>query len=244
MGYYHKVQGWPDPTQDFIVSKLLAGCRRDNSSTDQRWPISVSVLARMIGALPQICSNRYEAILFQATMLGAYFGFMRIGEFAAISKTHSQRSLLQASDVEFQDVGQSNASVLISFRYTKNNQAGPPQVVRLVRSADENICPVRALYEFAQLRPQLPGNFFCHFGGTPLTQYQFNATLRKVLSFLGLGDFPYRAHSFRIGAASTAADSGIPLDDIKVMGRWRSDAAQFYIRPLVQCHFPGVSHGV
>ena len=111
--------GWPDPTQDFIKSKLLAGCRRDNSTRDQRWPISVSVLARMIRALPHICNNQYEVILFQAAMLCAFFGFMRIGEFAAISKTQRQKSLLQASDVQFQDVGQSNASVLISFRYTK-----------------------------------------------------------------------------------------------------------------------------
>ncbi|XP_038050475.1 uncharacterized protein LOC119723727 [Patiria miniata] len=240
VGYHHKIRSWPDPTHDFLVTKLLAGCRRDNSGSDTRWPMTVPVLARTVQALTHICNDHYEVTLFRAVMLSAFFGFMRIGEFAAISKTHIQNSLLLSSDVQFQDLGEANASVLISFRHAKNNPTGPPQVVRLVRSADESICPVQALSVFAQIRPKVPGSFFCHFGGEALTQYQFNATLKKVLLFLGLEESPFRAHSFRIGAASTAAALGIPLGEIKEMGRWRSEAAQLYIRPLIQCKLPGV----
>ena len=93
---------------------------------------------------------------------------------------------------------------------------------RLVRSANASLCPVQALSAFAQVRPNFSGSFFCHFGGEVLTQYQFNATLKRVLSFLGLEACPIRAHSFRIGAATTASVLGIPLDQIKAMGRWRS----------------------
>ena len=39
VGYFHKIKSWPDPTQDFLVTKLIAGCRRDNSTSDNRWPI-------------------------------------------------------------------------------------------------------------------------------------------------------------------------------------------------------------
>lgn len=240
VGYFHKIRSWPDPTQDFLVTKLIAGCRRDNSTNDNRWPITLPVLTRMLQALPHACNGQYEVVLFRAVMLCAFFGFMRIGEFAAISKYHIQNTLLLTSDVEFQDLGNANASVLVSFRHTKTNQTGPPQVIRLVCSANASICPVRALSAFVQVRPTCSGSFFCHFGGQALTQYQFNATLKRVLSFLGLAACPIRAHSFRIGAATTASILGIPLEQIKAMGRWRSEAVQLYIRPLVQSSMHGV----
>ena len=240
VGYFHKIHSWPDPTRDYVVSKLLAGCRRDKVGSDRRWPLTIPLLTRLMQILPGVCLDQFEALLFRAVMSCAFFGFMRIGEFAAISKFRTQTSLLLDTDVQFQDVGQPNASVLLTFRHTKNNQSGRPQVVCLVHSEDAQVCPVRALTAFAQVRPNILGCFFCHFGGQALTQYQFNATFKKALSFLGLEQSSFRAHSFRIGAASCAAARGVKLEDIKAMGRWRSEAARSYIRPLVHCQLPGV----
>ena len=240
VAYFHKIRSWPDPTKDFVVSKLLAGCRRSGHSCDGRWPLTVPVLTHIVQILPDVCLSQFEAQLFRAVMLCAFFGFMRIGEFAAISRYRTQRSLLLDTDVHFQALGQPDASVLLTFRHTKTNQVGPPQVVRLVQCEDMRVCPVRALIAFAQVRPNLPGSFFCHFDGQALTQYQFNATFRKALSFVGLERSSFRAHSFRIGAASCAAARGVSLDDIKTMGRWTSEAARSYIRPFVHCQMPGV----
>ena len=141
------------------MSKLLAGCRRSGRSCDGRWPLTVPVLTHIVQILPDVCLSQFEAQLFRAVMLCAFFGFMRIGEFAAISRYRTQRSLLLDTDVHFQALGQPDASVFLTFRHTKTNQVGPPQVVRLVQCEDMRVCPVRALIAFAQVRPNLPGSF-------------------------------------------------------------------------------------
>ena len=48
--------------------------------------------------------------------------------------------------------------------------------------------------------------------------------LRKALSAAGLKPECYAVHSFRIGAATTAAACGVPVEVIKTLGRWRSEA--------------------
>jgi len=40
----------------------------------------------------------------------------------------------------------------------------------------------------------------------------------------------FSSHSFRIGAATVAAQRGIPDHQIQLMGRWTSNAYQLYIR--------------
>ena len=48
----------------------------------------------------------------------------------------------------------------------------------------------------------------------------------------GINQSKYALHSFRIGAATTAAAAGIPAWLIKTLGRWNSNAYLAYIR----CH--------
>ena len=82
------------------------------------------------------------------------------------------------------------------------------------------------------MRSSVSTTLFCHFGGEPLTRYQFNAMLRRALNFAHVHDDHISSHSFRIGAASTAAQSSVSIDDIRAMGRWRSNAVLRYIRPI------------
>lgn len=47
--------------------------------------------------------------------------------------------------------------------------------------------------------------------------------------YIGLDPKFYKGHSFRIGAATSAAARGIPLSVIQNMGRWKSDSFMRYI---------------
>ena len=57
--------------------------------------------------------------------------------------------------------------------------------------------------------------------------------LRGALSHLGIDGTHFSGHSFRIGAASTAAHAGFSDSFIQVLGRWKSAAFTTYIRTPV-----------
>ena len=56
------------------------------------------------------------------------------------------------------------------------------------------------------------------------------ANMARCLKFCGLDTSRYKGHSFRIGAASHAADKGFSDAQIRTLGRWKSDAFHLYIR--------------
>jgi len=64
---------------------------------------------------------------------------------------------------------------------------------------------------------------------SPLTRTQLSFILRHLLHSADYNPHLYCTHSFRIGAATTAAAAGLPPWLIKTLGRWNSDAYMSYI---------------
>jgi hypothetical protein len=62
------------------------------------------------------------------------------------------------------------------------------------------------------------------------SKFQFNAVLKSVMKFVATNIENVKSHSFRIGGATNAMYKDIPYESIKAMGRWKSEAAQKYIR--------------
>jgi hypothetical protein len=87
----------------------------------------------------------------------------------------------------------------------------------------EKLCPVSAIYGFGG---QVQALFLCFRTGHILP----DDMVAKVLHQAGLNDQHYSTHSFRIGAATSAKDAGISDAHIKMLGRWRSEAYQLYVR--------------
>ena len=77
---------------------------------------------------------------------------------------------------------------------------------------------------------QKPGPLFLFEDGRPLTRARFADEVRRALSFAGIDQSQYCTHSFRIGAATTAAAKGIEDSIIKTLGRWESAAYLQYVR--------------
>ena len=80
------------------------------------------------------------------------------------------------------------------------------------------------------LRGQDAGPFFRFARGNLLTRERFVVAVRSALESVGYHSSHYAGHSFRIGAATTAAQCGISDALIKTLGRWQSASYMVYIR--------------
>lgn len=224
IGYKCKSLGVHDITQHFLVKKMLLGMDRLYKKADSRLPITPILLEKIFRTLGAVCVSFYEACMYRAAFALAYFGFLRVGEVVADSSSSQLHSL------RFEDVLAISKSVLnIRIRHSKADQEGDGYVLELP-SVPSEICPVRNLQIYLRMRSSKSGLLFCHFGGLPLTRYQFCAVLQKTLKIHGLDRDKYTSHSFRIGAASTASARGVDEESIRKMGRWSSTAYKGYIR--------------
>ena len=123
-----------------------------------------------------------------------------------------------------------NLSVLkVHLQVSKCDQFGRGVDV-YVGKASPLRCPVVAVVSYMAMRGQQPGLFFRRQSGKPLTKPQFIAEVKKALTAAGLDHGPFSGHSFRIGAATAAAQAGIPDSAIQTLGRWNNAAFLSYIR--------------
>ena len=132
-------------------------------------------------------------------------------------------------------------SVVIRLRGSKTDQGAVGQSIKMASLAGEKTaCPVRNLAAYLAVRPPSTGakaqhergleQLLIHLNGQPLTRSQFQGVVKKAASFLDWPVEAYSSHSFRIGAATTAALEGASEEKIMKLGRWRSAAFRSYCR--------------
>ena len=90
--------------------------------------------------------------------------------------------------------------------------------------------PPAQLLLLGLLRPQIEGPLFVREDSTLLSREDFIRAVHQALQEAGMNPSLYAGHSFRMGAATTAAVAGIPAHTIKRLGRWSSEAYQVYIK--------------
>ena len=93
-----------------------------------------------------------------------------------------------------------------------------------------DLCPVAAMVSYLQHRRTDTGPLFRFEDGRLLTRARLVEFLRSGLKEAGVDDSKYCSHSFRIGAATTAAKVGIEDSVIKTLGRWESLAYLQYVK--------------
>ena len=223
--WLHRINLWPNPTSSFIITKLLKGLERSNSQTrDKRLPITYERLIILLNLLPSICYNEYETILFTAAFTMAFYGFLRISEL--LGDISGGYNGIQTHHITLNEI------ITLFIGHSKTDQSQKGTIIQIKPVPRCNFCPLRALHSYLKIRPRLitTTQLFIHANGNPLTHPQLRAVLSKAAVAAGWPADRFTSHSFRIGAATTAAIHGHSDEFIMKKGRWASDAMKTYIR--------------
>ena len=170
-----------------------------------------------------------DVVMVWAACCVGFFGFLRAGEMTAPSdKDYDPTVHLSYRDISV-DNPRDPQMVRIWIKQSKTDPFRKGIGIYLGKTSSD-LCPVTALLKFLIVREKGEGPLFRYKDGRFLTRHRLVEAVRAALREAGLDDAKYCSHSFRIGAATTAAAKGIEDAMIKTLGRWRSLAYLEYIR--------------
>ena len=224
--YFHKLNGFPDPAKNVMVAKLLTGAHNLRTVSDVRLPVTLLILHKLIAALPHVVTSNYKRVMLRAMMILAFRAYLRVGEMVPRSRRMFQ-DWLQLSDLALND-----DLITVSFRHFKHRNKQGPQSLQIdgQRMTDSDIYPAAFLREFLMARGTQVAPLFAYADGFFMLRREFDVLLKRLLVFSGFSAKVFKAHSFRIGAATSAALRGESDAQLRAAGRWASDAFRKYIR--------------
>ena len=184
------------------VKKKLAG-----KNSRMRRPIRVEEL-KALKHVWEKSPNRWDATMLWAAAVMCFFGFLRSGEVVAPTESSFDR----ATNLTFGDVRvdslQNPQYVEVKLKASKTDVFRKGVTVFLGRTGG-GICPVAAVLSYMVVRDSSDGPFFKYSDGRYLTRTRFVEEMRQGLAQAGLQAGEYAGHSFRIGAATSAAERGL-----------------------------------
>ena len=226
IAYQHQLAGYPSPTDNFIVNKLLLSYSKHDNPPAIRRAISKSILVKLIQSIKTHENKRTQA-LYCALFTLMFHGLLRCSE---VTKSTGKSHNLLSTQVSL--VGKGHKKVIrIAFKSYKHSKPAPPHLD--VKRTGGLVCPIDALKSYLLQRESQAQACFCNKDNSEVKRAQIVKMLKKHLSYIGLPPSDYNTHSFRIGKATAMAKSGHTHSQIALAGRWNSNAFLKYIKPTL-----------
>ena len=207
----------------FRVRQLLAGAKKSRPSVDTRRAISLVELSRLCGGLDLVGLDRWDRLAYRAIFLLGFFGLLRPGE---LVQGGTSAHTLRREDVEI-----SQGVLVVTIRSSKASVL--PATVRLEARPSLDLCPVRAVSVFLEIRGSAPGWLFVDNRGAAFTSSRLSSLMKRAGGLAGIGGEGLSGHCLRIGGASHGALRGLTELQLSAAGRWRSSAVRRYVRRTV-----------
>ena len=210
--YYHSSHAYALNLSAFLrLQLILRGIKRSQGVNSKfRRPITLPILNLFYHLLNIKYTTNKDSLMVWAAMTLAFFGFLHIGELTCDSHFNSERHLT-FSDLVFMPKS-SPKYMLVRLKVSKTDPFRKGQTIVIGR-ANSNLCPISAMVAYLESRSPLPnsGPLFTFQSGSFLTRGRFKSETRLLLSKGGLDSSEFAGHSFRTGAATTAASANLPL---------------------------------
>ena len=238
---YHSSHGFELPLSNFLRLRLiLRGIKRSQGQQSKvRRPITLHLLNLFSYLLNVRHTDNRDSLMLWVAMTLAFFGFLRLGELTCNS-TFDPKQHLMNRDITFMPRS-SPKYMLVRLKVSKTDPFRQGQTI-VIGKTNSPLCPISAMVAYLNSRPSSldSGPLFVYVSGAFLTREKLTRETRLLISKGGLDSSEFAGHSFRIGAATTAASANLPPWLIKVLGRWSSDCFERYIKtpPSVLAQVP------
>ena len=191
-------------------------------------PITPPILRKLREVWNKDAANPDHVMLWAACCL-AFFGFLRAGELTIPSDaTFDPQVHLTWGDIAV-DIPKDPRVLGVTIKASKTDPFRKGITIFLGKVASD-LCPLSAVLAYMVSKRCRSGPLFTFQDGRPLTRQRFVVAVRSALASAGVDAKQYAGHSFRIGAATTAAARGLEDSTIQTLGRWKSLAYLEYIR--------------
>jgi hypothetical protein len=218
---------YKEPQKLFYVTQVLKGIKRrigTQPTRRKRLPITPSILKQLKKRMGKAGLCGHDKAMFWCASLFAFYGFLRVSEYTNPRKWDYKNN---ARTLTAKHISHTNDHIHITLKKSKTDQARHGNTITLARNRTK-LCPVRAYEKYIRRRGIKKGPFFVTADGAYLTPQRVNTFLKATLPVATHGVFS--SHSFRIGAASSAATQNYPNYVIQQLGRWSSDCYRSYVQ--------------
>ena len=241
-----KTDGYDWNDGKVLLNTLTKSCKLKNDRLKVRLPIQKGLLELILFKVQRKYNDQpYLESMYISAYLLQYYGLLRIGEVA--KGIHSIKA------VNVHEAKQYNRLLIVLYSSKTHGKESPPQKIKILGNKTLEItdskklvkthtikkkdlgrfCPVEWTLKYIQMRPQitdLDEQFFILSDGTPLPPNFMRTLLRDTIKSFTLDPLLYDTHSFRIGRATDLFKAGVDVEDIKLLGRWKSNAVYKYLK--------------
>ena len=154
-----------------------------------------------------------------------YYGLLHVGEIA--KGDHK----IKAKNIH---IGLNKNKILILLYSSKTHgKESKPQEIKITGQTKRHFCPFKLTKTYMSLRGGFPSDneqFFIFSDVSPVLPTHVRDTLHKLLKAVNLEPLLYNTHSLRSGRSCDLIKLGYPIEHVKKLGHWRSNAVYRYLK--------------
>ena len=220
----HRCYEWKDDSM--LLHTLMCACKLVNNRVKTRLPIQIGLLEILLFELERLFNNQwYLEIMYKCILIIGYYGLFRVGELALGDHT------IKAKNVH---LGQNKNKILITLYTSKTHgQESAPQEIKITGQTRRHFCPFRLTHKFMNPAGGFTSDqeqFLSSATVSPVQPAHVRDTLSQLLSTLNLNPLLYNTHSLRSGRSCDLIKFGYSIEQVKKLGRWKSNAVYKYLK--------------
>ena len=225
--HLHRLSGLKDPIrEDYNAQILLRGVKRELGTAQS--PVDAITPQHLLQIKAALTFKSVLDHSFWCACLVAFYGLLRPGNFTVQGVFEPNKDLRRI------DLLPTSWGYILQLRYSKTIQFREKVMEIILPRVNNALCPASALLTLLRLgtalNPDPLSPLFIVDTSRPMTYKMFMSVLGQCVLKSGI-QARLSGHSFRRGGATWLSRLGVPLDIIKQLGYWSSDAVARYIEP-------------